>query len=93
MESLIDLQKIVVARGSRWIMERVYIEGRNEQPIVEGFDQETEALERMGKLIEKAVGKTFTERELKQMVRESGFYGSVVKVKWEPVDVCRGFQV
>jgi hypothetical protein len=81
--------KIVVARGSLWIVERVYIEGRNELPIVEGFDQEAEALKRMGELIAEVEGKTFTEGELQRMVRESGFYHPAFKVKLETVEYYR----
>jgi hypothetical protein len=63
--------------------------GRSELPVVEGFDQEEVALERMGELIEEAAGKRFGEQELKRMVREGGFYTQTFKVKLEPMEVYR----
>jgi hypothetical protein len=86
MGYLAEIRKKTVETGSHWIVERIYAEGRNQLPVVEGFDQEEVALKRMGELIEEAVGTPFTDSELKRLVRESGFYSQIVKVKLETVD-------
>jgi hypothetical protein len=59
---------------------RIYTAGRDELPVVEGFDREEAALERTGQLIEEAAEKPFAENELKRMVREGGFYSPIVKL-------------
>lgn len=88
MENLAELRKKVVEAGAVWVVERIYATGRGE-PLVEGFDQEKVALERMGQLIEEAAEKRFAENELKSMVREGGFYSPIVKVKMETAENYR----
>jgi hypothetical protein len=58
-------------------------------PVVEGFDQESVALERMGQLIDEAEGKHFDEHELKRMMWEGGFYTQSFKVKIESAERYR----
>ncbi len=58
---------------------------------MEGFDQEAEALKRMGELIAEVEGKTFTEGELQRIVRESGFYHPALRSSWKPWSTIEGF--
>jgi hypothetical protein len=51
MGTLADLRQKTADVGSCWIVERTYGIGKSELPVVEGFDQESVALERMGQLI------------------------------------------
>jgi hypothetical protein len=83
MGTLADLRQKTVDVGSSWIVERIYGIGKSELPVVEGFDQESVALERMGQLIMEAAGKHFGETELERMLREGGFYTQDFKVKME----------
>ncbi len=89
MGNLARLRKQVVEMGAVWIVERIYVPGREELPVVEGFEQEQAAIGRMGQLIEEVEGKRFAENELRRMVREGGFYSLVVKVKMETAEVYR----
>jgi hypothetical protein len=89
MEALADLRQKTVDAGSSWIVERIYGLGKSELPVVEGFDQESVALERMGQLINEAAGKHFGEPELERMVSEGGFYSEDFKVKMETAERYR----
>jgi len=89
MGNLAELRKQTLETGAVWIVERIYVPGREDLPVVEGFDREEVALERMGQLIEETAEKHFTENELKRMMREGGFYNPVVKVKLETAKVYR----
>jgi hypothetical protein len=73
MGTLADLRQKTVDAGPSWIVERIYGIGKSVLPVVEGFDRESVALERMGQLIVEAAGKHFGEPELERMVREGGF--------------------
>jgi hypothetical protein len=83
MGTLADLRQKTVDSGPSWIVERIYGIGKSVLPVVEGFDRESVALERMGQLIVEAAGKHFGEPELERMVREGGFYTQDFKVKME----------
>jgi hypothetical protein len=89
MGALTDLRQKTVDAGSSWIVERIYGIGKREMPVVEGFDQESVALERMGQLIGDATGEDYGEPELQRMVREGGFYTQDFKVKMESAERYR----
>jgi hypothetical protein len=48
MGTLADLRQKTVDSGPSWIVERIYGIGKSVLPVVEGFDRESVALERMG---------------------------------------------
>lgn len=83
MGTVADLRPKIVDVGSSWIVERIYEIGKSELLGMEGFDQESVALERMGLLIMEAAGKHFGETGLERMLREGGFYTQGCKVKME----------
>ena len=51
MRNLAEPRKKTIATGASRIVERIRVAGRNEQPVVEGFDQEEIAPKRMGQLM------------------------------------------
>jgi hypothetical protein len=68
---------LTIETGStRWIVKRIYVAGKNELTVVEGFDQEDQeevVLERMGQLIEEAAGKCIMENELRRTCARAAF--------------------
>jgi hypothetical protein len=59
MENLAQLRRKTIETGLSWIVERIYASEKDELPVIEGFEQEEAAFERMRELIEEATGRRF----------------------------------